>query len=43
METKKLSEEILNRIKDIYTYDVYIAIDRGFELYRTINSDCAPY
>ena len=31
-----------NGIRDIYTYNVYIAVDGGFELFKTINSHCAP-
>lgn len=28
--------------RDVYKYNKYIAIDGGFELFGTINSDCAP-
>ena len=31
-----------NGIRDIYTYDVYVAINGGFQLSETINSNCAP-
>ena len=32
-----------NGIRDIYTYEVYTAVDGGFELIDTINSNCPPY
>lgn len=32
-----------NGIRDIYTYEVYTAVDGGFELVNTINSNCPPY
>lgn len=32
-----------NGIRDIYTYEVYTAVDGGFELIDTINSNCPPF